>query len=626
MTVLSAYDLTKMFGDRVLFEGLGFDVDEKDKVGLVGDNGCGKTTLFRMLIGESAVSRGAVTKSKNARLGYMEQHACRRRERTLFEEVEDIFAPVMAVEAELERVNALIGFAPTSDMLEKQHRLREQLAEMGGLYYQNRVKATLLGLGFEERAFTQPVASLSGGQRSKAAMARLLLSDSNLLLLDEPTNHLDIPSVEWLEEYLQNYKGAALIISHDRYFLDKVTNRTFEMSGGKLFITNGNYSAHKAARDKNKEVAEKHYKTARREIARREEAIVRFRQFNREKSIKQAESKEKQLEKFKETVEIPEAEKPSIRFDFTPETASGNEVLIAEGLSVGFGDKRLFRDVDLTIFRGERIFLLGPNGCGKTTLLRILHGELQPWQGFSRLGARVSLGYYDQAQQGLDEHKSVFDEVHGSYPHLNGTELRNALAAFLFRGDSVFQPIRELSGGERARVLLLKLMLARDNFLLLDEPTNHLDITSREALEDALDGYGGTVFIVSHDRYFINRLATRILRLTEGGCLSFPGDYDQFLEKWKAPEVSEAMDEPKKVNAYLLQKEQASEARKRETRIRRLEEEIAAAEAEIEDMHRQLSDPETAADYERTLELAAALDETQRRLDELMGEWVEINE
>lgn len=625
MALLSVHNLGKQFGERTLFEGLTFDVNERDKIGLVGDNGCGKTTLFRMLTGESGIDIGEVVRGKGTRLGYMEQHACTRVERTLWEEVESIFEPVMAVERALSEATALLSGERQGDgaLIERQQLLQEQFERMGGLYYKSRVRATLFGLGFAESAFSQTVSSLSGGQRSKAAMGRLLLSESNLLLLDEPTNHLDIPSVEWLEEFLRGYGGAVVVISHDRYFLDRVTNRTLELRGGRLYATNGSYTAHYAARKKDREVAEKHYKTAMREIRRVEESIERFRQFNREKSIRAAESKEKQLERMKAAVEVPEAEQDGIRFDFTADTVSGTEVLNAEALSMGFGGQLLFRDTEFQIRRGERVFLLGPNGCGKTTLLKILNGMLQPLSGSVRLGSKVRIGYYDQTQSGLDERKTVIEEVWDAYPTLTQTEIRNALAAFLFRGEAVFQSVRELSGGERARVLLLKLMLARDNLLLLDEPTNHLDITSREALEEALSGYDGTIFIVSHDRYFINRMATRILRLTGEGCRSFPGNYDDYQEKYQEASAPVAASAPVRENTYKQRKEQEAAKRRLATRVRRLEEEIAGTEAAIEKIHEQLADGDISADYARVLELTSLLEENNRLLEQKMTEWEE---
>ena len=628
MTILSAHNLEKAFGERVLFSGVTFDIGEHDKIGLVGDNGCGKTTLFRMLTGESDIDGGEVVRARDTRVGYMEQHACSDPSRTLWDEVEGIFAPLLELERELEAVDVRLLESAEPALIERQHRLREAFEAAGGLYFRSRVRSTLLGLGFDEAAFRQPVSTLSGGQRSKAAMGRLLLSDSSLLLLDEPTNHLDIPSVEWLEEFLRTYTGAVVVISHDRYFLDKVTGRTLELSQGKLYVTEGGYSVHRAKREKDREVAEKHYKTAAREIKRREESIALLKSFNREKSIRAAESKEKMLDRLKEQVEEPETDNPVIRFDFTVKAVSGNEVLTAENLSMGFEGRPLFRHVDFCVRRGERVFLLGPNGCGKTTLLKILNARLRPQTGFVRLGAKVGVGYYDQTQAGLHPDKSVIDEIWDSYPDLTQTEIRNALAAFLFRGEDVFKQVGPLSGGEKARLLLLRLMLARDNLLLLDEPTNHLDIGSREALEEALSGYDGTIFIVSHDRYFINRMATRILLLKEDGCREYAGNYDAYLERLRREEeaLEGPVEKPVKENAYKQRKEQEAARRRLQGQIRRIEEEIAAAEQAVGALHRQLESEEVAADYSRLLEVTGKLDEQNTALEGLMERWEALSE
>ena len=629
MSAISVQGLTKYFGERLLFSDVTFDVAEQDRVGFIGSNGCGKTTLFRMLIGEEGTDGGAVIRSKETRIGYMEQHTCNDTVRTLYDEVESIFAPVMALEQELAAVNIRLSGGETSEeLLSRQHTLREQFENMGGLYYKSRVRATLLGLGFSEAALTQTVGSLSGGQRSKAAMAKLLLSDSNLLLLDEPTNHLDIASVEWLEEFLRGYQGAAIIISHDRYFLDRVTTRTIELANGRLYASNGSYTAHKEQRAKDREIEEKHYKNAMLEIRRIEENIALLKQWNREKSIRTAESKEKAVERLRADLVVPESEQATIRFDFSAAEVGGNEVLTVGEMRKSFGDNHLFRDVNFQLRRGERVFLLGPNGCGKTTLLKILNGQLAADDGFARLGSKVTIGYYDQVQENLDQSKTAVEELSDAYPTMTGTELRSALAAFLFRGDDVFKPISQLSGGEKARLLLLKLMLAGHNLLLLDEPTNHLDIASREALEQALDGYTGTVLAVSHDRYFINRMADRILRLTHEGCDSYLGNYDAYIEKCAVQAVAEtpkATPAAPKVNSYQLQKEQASKKRKLTTQLARTEQAIAELETTVAQLQEQLSAGDTA-DYEELMTLTAKLDETQQELDEKMLLWAEISE
>ncbi|MBQ8683525.1 MAG: ABC-F family ATP-binding cassette domain-containing protein [Clostridia bacterium] len=624
MARLAVQQLDKYFGERALFTGLSFEVGDRDKIGLVGDNGCGKTTLLRILTGEEPSDGGQVVKYRDTAIGYMEQHTCRQEERTLWDEVESVFAPVIAVEQQLAQVNAALSAGDTSpELLAKQHTLREQLENMGGLYYKSRVRATLLGLGFPESAFTAPVGVLSGGQRSKAAMGRLLLASTNLLLLDEPTNHLDIPSVEWLEEYLRDYPGAVVVISHDRYFLDRVTTRTLELKNGRLYMTDGNYSVHKERREKDREVEEKHYKTAMQEIHRIEENITLLKQWNREKSIKQAESREKRVERLREGLVAPEQDNKTVKFAFTAAQTSGNEVLMAENLSKGFGGTPLFRAAAIQLYRGDRLFLLGPNGCGKTTLLKILCDRLPADSGSVRLGAKVTLGYYDQVQQGLDGKKTALQELWDTYPQKTETELRSAMAAFLFFGDDVFKPIGVMSGGERARLLLLKLMLAGDNLLLLDEPTNHLDITSREALETALESYDGTILAVSHDRYFINRMASRVVCLLPEGVQPVGKDYESYAAIHRAavqPAVPEKEDKPK-VNDYKLRKERESTIRRLQTAVRRAEEAIATLEAEIAALDAQLADPAVAADYEQLTALTAELEQKNTALEQTLEQW-----
>ncbi len=622
MARLAVQELNKYFGERALFTGLSFEIGDRDKIGLVGDNGCGKTTLLRLLTGEDSADGGTVVKYRDTAIGYMEQHTCRQADRTLWDEVESVFAPVMAVEARLQEVNAALEAGePTPQLLDKQHTLREQLEAMGGLYYKSRVRATLLGLGFDESAFKTPVGVLSGGQRSKAAMGRLLLAQTNLLLLDEPTNHLDIPSVEWLESYLQEYQGAVVVISHDRYFLDKVTTRTWELKDGRLYTTNGNYSAHKAQRERDREIEAKHYETAMREIRHIEENITLLKQWNREKSIRAAESREKRVERLREGLVAPERENDTIHFAFEAAQVSGNEVLLADNLSKSFDGRRLFAGAALDIRRGERVFLLGPNGCGKTTLLRILSDRLAPDSGYVRLGAKVTVGYYDQVQQGLDSRKTALQELWDAYPRKTETEIRSAMAAFLFRGDDVFKSIGVMSGGERARLLLLKLMLAGDNLLLLDEPTNHLDISSREALEEALLSYDGTILAVSHDRYFINRLASRVLVFTADGITPGGNDYDAYAGAMAAAVPPPAEKKPAKENDYKRRKERESAIRRLQTAVRRAEEAITALEEEIATLEEQLADPAVGADYPRLTELTAQLEEKNRALEQAMEQW-----
>ena len=625
MARLAAQGISKYFGERALFRDLSFEIGDGDRIGLVGDNGCGKTTLLRILMGEERADEGEVVRYRDTAIGYMEQHTCREESRTLWDEVESVFASVMAMEKELAELNAAIDRGePTAEQLERQLRLREQFEAAGGLYYKSRVRATLLGLGFPESAFSTPVGVLSGGQRSKAAMGRLLLSQTNLLLLDEPTNHLDIPSVEWLEEYLRGYTGAVVVISHDRYFLDSVTTRTMELCQGRLYMTSGSYSFHKERREKDREVEEKHYKTTMQEIKRIEENITLLKQWNREKSIRAAESREKRVQRLREELVAPEKENGHIRFSFAAAQTSGNEVLLAEGLSMGFDGQTLFRNAALTLYRGERVFMLGPNGCGKTTLLKILSERLIPLSGFVRLGAKVTVGYYDQVQQGLDYKKTALQELWDAYPRKTETELRGALAAFLFRGDDVYKTIGVMSGGERARLLLLKLMLAGDNLLLLDEPTNHLDIASREALEEALEGYDGTILAVSHDRYFINRMASRVVQFSAGGLTDGGNNYDAYAAaRAQAASAQTAVkaEKPPKENDYHRRKERDSRIRRLRTAVSRAEERVAALEEEIAKLSEQLNSPSLATDYAGLTELTDRLAACNRELEQSLGEW-----
>ena len=627
-TAVSVQALEKSFGERPLFAGVTFAVSGQDRVGLIGENGSGKTTLFRLLIGEETADSGQIVCAKNTRIGYMEQHAFPDPKLSLWDAVESVFAPVKAVEERLNEVNRRLSAGETdAELLHRQQQLREQLEEMGGLYYQSRVKATLLGLGFSEESLSRPISSLSGGQRSKAAMARLLLSDANLMLWDEPTNHLDIQSVEWLEEFLRGYGGAAIIISHDRYFLDRVTTRTVELSNGQGYVSDGGYSVHKEKRKAAAAAIEKQYETTMKEIARIEENIALLKQWNREKSIRTAESKEKAVQRLKEGLQAPEKVQDTLKFSFTAKEVSGSEVLTADRLCMAFGENRLFDRVSFLLRRGERTFLLGPNGCGKSTLFNILTGRITPLAGTVRLGAKVSVGYYDQVQANLNPNKTAIEELSDAYPKMSETELRNAMAAFLFRGDEVFQRIESLSGGEKARLLLLKLMLAGHNLLLLDEPTNHLDIPSREALEEALLGYTGTLFMVSHDRYFINRLAHRTLHLTNDGCESVLGGYDEYIRRLPAEKPAEAEKKTApRPNTYQQQKEWASACRRMQTQITRTEEAIAALETRAEEIRAELESEAVVTDHQRLSQLSGELDAVMQETDEKMQLWTDLQQ
>lgn len=630
MAYLHTYNLNVSFGDKVLFDGVSFEVGEHDRIGLIGVNGAGKTTLFRLITGELEPTAGEAFVSKQACVGYLEQHACADSARSVYDEMLSVFAGVMRVEQELNETTRLLEEGREGGLhalIDRQQALQESFERMGGLTCRSRTRAALMGLGFSEADFSQPCGSLSGGQKSKLSLGKLLLSGANLLLLDEPTNHLDIESVEWLEGFLRDFTGAALIISHDRYFLDRVTNRTMELERGRVRLFQGNYTAWQQFRKKEREVRQKHYENAMREIRRIEGIIAQQRQWNREKNIKTAESKEKMLERMKAELEVPESELDSLRFAFQPRVVSGNDVILASGLAKAFEEKRLFANVELHVRRGDRAFLLGPNGCGKTTLLRVLLGRLPADGGRFTFGTNVQVGYFDQGLAGLHPEKTVLEEIWDTYPAMTQTQVRCALAAFLFRGEDVYKRVHALSGGEKARAALLKLMLSGANLLLLDEPTNHLDISSREALEDALIGYGGTMLIVSHDRYFINRLANRVLHLTHDGVREYPGGYDDYVQALAGrPEQVRESAGKAKPNDYKLRRERESERRKLAGRISRCEREITAIDEEITALNARLEQPEVAADYARVLELTQQLSMLHEKQEALYAKWEELQE
>ncbi len=625
MILLNGSGIKKMFLDETLFEGVSFNVDSGDKIGFVGANGAGKTTLFKILAGETDCDSGEIFKNKSAKIGYLEQYSRADSDKTVEEEMLTAFDEVISIERELEDIRFDIENknGDIDALVSRQTSLQERFLELDGAYYKSKIKSALTGLGFSEEEFKLAVSKLSGGQRTRAALAKILLSDANLLLLDEPTNHLDIGSVEWLEEFLKNYKGAFIVISHDRYFLDKVTDKTFELENKRLKSYNGNYSFYTAQKELDKKTEERSYENTMKEIHRLESVAEQQRRWGRERNIKRAQSKEKVIERLEKDLVIPAASREEMYFKFRACAGGGQDVLTTEKLSMAFGDKPLFKNVDMLIKKGEKVFLLGPNGCGKTTLLKIVLGMLTPAGGNARIGANIHIGYYDQAQENLSPEKTVFDEVYDAYPNLTQTEIRNALAVFLFRGEDVFKEIASLSGGERARVELAKLMLKSVNFLIMDEPTNHLDIESREALESALDGYDGTMLMVSHDRYFINKLADRILYLTENGIVSVSGNYDDFLARREnaAPAAEKAVD---KSLDYKEQKRLEARKRKALNDLKKTEDAITETEEEIRGKETELQKPEIATDYVRAAEITEEMDSLNARLEELMSKWEEL--
>lgn len=633
MAILTVNNIKKMFGTDVIIQDITFEVQKGDRVGLVGINGSGKTTLFKVLNGEYTADEGTFTPARETSIGYMEQHVCRDMEKPAFDEVMTVFAPLLKMEAEIEVFTTKISEMPENlnELIEKQAELNDRFIADGGLTCRNRAKSTLIGLGFAPEQIYAPIGVLSGGQKAKIQLAKMLLGESNLLLLDEPTNHLDIPSVEWLEDFLKNYSGSYIVISHDRYFLDAVTNRTFEIENTHLTEYKGNYTKYLQLKEENRLAMQRVYDNTQREIKRIEGIIEQQKRFNQERNYVTIASKQKSIDRLQATLEKPEDDPDTIKFQFKASQRGGNDVLEAEELALSFGDHRLFKNVNLDIKRGEKVFLIGPNGCGKTSLLKVLLHIYKQTFGDFRFGANIDIGYYDQAQGNLDESKTVIDEIWDLHPYMTQTQVRSALAVFLFKGEDVYKPVKGLSGGERARVLLLKLMLSKANLLILDEPTNHLDIGSCEALENALLGYDGTLFVVSHDRYLINKLADKIYYLTPSGTTLYLGNYDAYLEARQKQEAAKAAAEAENENAvpkantvYKQKKERASEIRKRRAALSKCEREIEAAEAEIDTLNEQLSDPETASDYEKMMEITNKITEQKALADSLMNDWTEL--
>ena len=633
MPALSVRNLTMTFIERNLFTDVSFDIENNDKVGFIGANGVGKTTLFKILNGEISPTSGTVTFEKNTRVGYMEQHACNNPRIDVYNELLSVFDFLDDMEKEISAVTNDIDNknGDLNELVERQTHLIESFENLGGLTYKSRTRSALLGLGFKESDFTMPVGSLSGGQRSKLCLAKLLLSQSNMLLLDEPTNHLDIGSVNWLEGFLRDFKGAMIIISHDRYFLDKVTNKTIELEHNRTMCYKGAYSEFIEKKKAYNESLKNKYENDIKEIKRIEGIVEQQKRWGREHNFITAASKQKEADRIKAQLVTPDSELETMHMHFEPKCESGNDVLICRGLAKSFGEKHLFKNVDIHIRKGERVFILGANGCGKTTLFKILTGKLPQDSGEYDYGANVQVGYFDQMQQNLDLSKTAIDEVWDAFPNMTQTEVRCAMASFLFKGEEVFKPLSKMSGGERARISLLKLMLKGGNFLLLDEPTNHLDSSSREELENTLKEYGGTLLIISHDRYFINKLADRVLVMTPDGVTEYLGNYDYYLERTKS-EIGEnkaekaTVNKEKPQNDYFLQKQRQSEERKRKTRLNKAEAEIERLDGEIEKTQTLLSSEEVVADYEKLIELTNKLEQLRQEQEEQYLIWEELSE
>lgn len=626
MALLSAHKLCKAFGGRSLFQDVSFEVGNKAHIGLCGQNGTGKTTLLNILQGLEQPDSGEVHRAKLIKIGTMAQLPALSQQESVYELVLSCFAPVLALEEELRQVGEALeqSGAPYEMLVKKQAALQERYQEEGGLTCRSRARAALLGLGFSEEELSMRAAALSGGQLNKVMLARVLLEQSDLLLLDEPTNHLDIAAVEWLEGFLKSYTGAFIVVSHDRYFLDQVTNRTMELTHTGFYVSEGNYTRHVELRLNEQEYARRKYNNTQKEIRRIYGIVEQQRRWNRERNIRTAESKLKQIARLEATLVEPEKQAEGIHFTFRAQEAGGNDVLLAEGLSKAYGEKKLFSDVALHIRKEERVFLLGPNGCGKTTLLNILANRLGPDAGSFSLGAGVRIAYYEQHMRGMREENTVLQEIWDAYPRLGKTQVHNALAAFLFRGEDAQKKISMLSGGERARVQLLKLMLSGANLLLLDEPTNHLDIASREALEQALEEFNGAYMVVTHDRYLVNRLADRVLYMEPGCVRESIGGYDAFLESLQqqpqtVPPEENIKERPQ--NDYLARKERQAELARLRGEVSALEKRIAAQEERIETLEAELAEVAAAQEYQPINALLAQLEGERAGLEEVYGAW-----
>ena len=632
MPVLSVHNLKMTYIERNLFTDVSFNIEERDKVGFIGANGVGKTTIFRIIDGEVSPTGGSVSISKDTRVGYMQQHACTHPQRGIYDEVLSVFDYLEEMQSEIDALSTQIecGEGDIDKAVSRQTQLIDEYERQGGLTYKSRAKSALMGLGFKEEEFSKPTGTLSGGQMSKLSLCKLLLSKANFLLLDEPTNHLDIEAVTWLEGFLKDFKGEAIIISHDRFFLDAVTNKTIELEHNKITTYEGNYSTFIKKKEHEQEAIRNKYHNDMREIKRVEGIIEQQKRWNREKNLVTARSKQHQVDKIKEQLVTPDSELETLSFALEPKRESGQDVLMCYDLEKSFDGKKIFSNLSMHIKKGERVFIIGPNGCGKSTLFKLLTSQHEPDEGAIRFGAKVDLSYFDQMQNDLDLSKSALDEVYDEYPSMDLTQVRTALGSFMFKGDDVFKQLSRMSGGERARVSLLKLMLKQGNLLLLDEPTNHLDTSSREALEKTLLNYGGTMLIISHDRYFINKLATRILYMNEDGFTEYLGNYDDYLFRIQNTESEDVessivVESKPKLNDYQLQKQLQSEMRKRKTQLTKCENRIAELEEEIESLHTQMSDESVMSDYEKLSEITALLESNQSELDELYEKWEELS-
>ena len=634
--ILNATNISKSFGSNEIIKDATFLVNEHEKVAIVGVNGAGKTTLLKILTGEESADSGSITLAKDAKLGYLRQINNVDSALSIIDELYTVIEPILNMEKRMSQMQEDMKHLTGSELEElysSYTALTHSYELMDGYAAKSRVVGILKGLGFEEIDFDRKINTLSGGQKTRVFLAKLLLEEPDIILLDEPTNHLDLRSIEWLESYLLNYKGAVIIVSHDRYFLDKIVSKVIDIENGNVQMYLGNYTDFSNKKQMLLDAKMKEYLNQQQEIKHQEAVITKLKQFNREKSIKRAESRQKQLEKI-ERIEAPQTYSENMRLSLDISKESGKDVLTVQNLSKSFDHKKLFWDINFEIKRGERVAIIGDNGTGKTTLLKIINGLLEPDTGEVIYGSNVSVAYYDQEHQVLHMDKTLFDELSDTYPEMTNTQIRNILAAFLFTGEDVYKKIADLSGGERGRVSLVKLMLSKANFLLLDEPTNHLDIVSKDVLENALTNFPGTVCYVSHDRYFINKTATRILDLTENRLLNYIGNYDYYIEKREAVEEAanltntEQAEKPADVSEskkeWIDNKTALAQKKKVKNALNKCEKEISEIEDKLQAVDEEFANPENASNVGKLMELQKQKEALAKRLDKLMEDWEEL--
>lgn len=636
--ILSCNNISKSFGTDIIIKSCSFNIEDHEKAAIVGINGAGKSTLLKIITGEEPADTGIVTLAKDKTLGYLAQQQDLQSDRSIYDELLSVKQYILDMESELRRIEAAMNSASGDELealMNRYTNLNHEFEMNNGYAYKSEITGVLKGLGFTEEDFSLHVNTLSGGQKTRVSLGKLLLSKPDIIMLDEPTNHLDMESIRWLENYLLNYNGAVLIVAHDRYFLDKIVSKIIEIDNGDCTVFSGNYTDYASKKAILRNMKLKEYLNQQRDIKHQEAVIAKLKQFNREKSIKRAESREKMLDKM-EVVDKPVELNAKMNIQLEPSVVSGNDVLTVTDLTKSFDGNTLFNNINFDIKRGERVALIGNNGTGKTTILKLINGIIQPDSGSIYLGAKVAIGYYDQEHHVLDPDKTLFQEIQDAYPDLNNTQIRNTLAAFLFTDDDVFKYIRDLSGGERGRVSLAKLMLSNANLLILDEPTNHLDIVSKEILENALNSYTGTVLYVSHDRYFINATATRIIELTNQNIVNYIGNYDYYLEKrdilttktFPATTGSSSADTAVKDSKISWQqsREEQNRLKKRKNEIKRTEERISVVEERLSAIDAEYSDPSIGSNTARLMELHNESAGLQKELDELYEHWDSLME